>query len=340
MRTKLAIAVAAAQLLVLAFMAGEREWVLRTGDELYLRTAPVDPRDPMRGDYVRFDYEAARVPRRMCRDGVAAWFPGESDWRAARAVKDRRVYVQVELDEEKIARVVAATDRKPRAGPFLRARVQSIDARLLHVRYGVEALFMEQGKAKALENSRTARAGVPLNIEVAVSPSGLAVMKAYRWEPLGIELRFDRAETPRRLTGVHVELKNYSDRPVAVVALPEGGSFRLVADERWAENRYRWVGEDAPVPTPAPGSVRVLQPGQSYVERLDFTDSKWFVRDTPSNAAEGPRSWEHLGQAWNSSFRIVYTPPGKSESAGLPHAELIRHTPLPSRAFSPAGGVD
>ena len=53
MRARLPWIVAALQIVLLAFMAGEREWVARTGTPVVLRTAPIDPRDPMRGDYVR-----------------------------------------------------------------------------------------------------------------------------------------------------------------------------------------------------------------------------------------------------------------------------------------------
>ena len=63
MRAKLTIAIAALQLVVLAYMAGEREWVVRTGRTIYLRTAPLDPRDAMRGDYVSLSYDISRVPR-------------------------------------------------------------------------------------------------------------------------------------------------------------------------------------------------------------------------------------------------------------------------------------
>ena len=51
------VVVVVAQVGVLGFMAGEREWVAKTGTEISLRTAPIDPRDAMRGDYVRLDYE-------------------------------------------------------------------------------------------------------------------------------------------------------------------------------------------------------------------------------------------------------------------------------------------
>lgn len=351
MRTWLAITMVAAQLGVLAFMAGEREWIMRTGRTMHLRTAPVDPRDPMRGDYVRFDYEIARLPRGLARDGVVAWFEARS--RGMRQLRDQRVFAEVKLDEEGVAHVVAVSDRAPAPGPFLRGRVQSIDGQSLRVRFGIEALFMEQGAAKALEDLRQTRAGVPLAIEIAVSDAGVAVMKGYRWEPLGLTLTPDRAEltpgraaTPNRtpraaLRGATVELKNHSEHAVAIVVRPAGQSFRLVTDERGPEAAWRWANEDAPVPKPAPGMVRVLRPGESYREHLDFTAPAWLLRETKTAGRPvEPVPWGRLPNLWSVSFRIEYAPPGRAECAGLPNAELIRHSRLSSRAFTAAGGVD
>ena len=66
MRKKLIIAAATLQVLVLAYMAGEREWVRQTGQNIFLRTAPIDPRDAMRGDYVRLNYAISSVPSSRC----------------------------------------------------------------------------------------------------------------------------------------------------------------------------------------------------------------------------------------------------------------------------------
>lgn len=355
MRLWIAIALVAAQLGTLAFMAGEREWVLRSGRTIYLRTAPVDPRDPMRGDYVRFNYEVGHAPRRLWRDGIAGW--ASSDWREQRTARDRRVFAQVELDEEGVAQLVAVSDREPDDGIYLRGRVSSIHPEGLDMRLGVEALFMEQGKAKEFEQSRNARAGVPLNIEVAVSDRGLAVMKGYRWEPLGITLSFERAENaravseraapPRRLgalRAVTVELKNHSDQPVAIVALPNAQSFRLVPNEGASVRDYRWVNENTPRPKPLADAVRVLAPGEAYRERIDFTDPNWWVhevhREGGRDVSRAPTSWEELAGNFNASFRIEYVPPTRAEAAALPHAERLRHSRLRSRAFNPAGVSD
>ena len=57
-----AIVVAALQTAVLGYMVGERAWGLRSGVEVILETAPVDPRDFLRGDYVTLNYDISRVP--------------------------------------------------------------------------------------------------------------------------------------------------------------------------------------------------------------------------------------------------------------------------------------
>jgi len=62
MRTKLIIAAILIQFLVLGWMACEREWIVRNGPTVWLRTAPIDPRDLFRGDYVTLGYEISTIP--------------------------------------------------------------------------------------------------------------------------------------------------------------------------------------------------------------------------------------------------------------------------------------
>src|SRR5581483_11607462 len=180
--------------------------------------------------------------------------------------------------------------------------------------------------------------------------------KGYRWEPLGLTLNLDRP--PRRaapappgerrpgLTGATVELKNHSDHPVAIVVRPQDQSFRLVRNEPWEvvpprASDFQWVGEKNILSPPQAADVRVLAPGESYRAHLDFTNPAWFVVDRGSEAnTTGPVSLEKLADAWGASFRIEYAPPSAADCAGLPQANLIRHTPLRSRVFNPAGGVD
>lgn len=350
MRKVIILIVLVAQLAVLAYMAAEREWVLRTGQSVLLRTAPVDPNDPMRGDYVRFNYDIATIPKKLCRDAVLTWFE-KTNFSYDRSLRDRRVYAAIKLDRSGVAEVVSLSDRAPSEGLYLRARVQAVSTHTIQVRFGVEALFMQQGKAKQFEDLvRGEKQGVPLNIEVAVSPKGLSTIKGYRWEPLGITLVMDRApappnldpQTPRPgLRGVTVQLKNHSDAPVAVLASDDARFFRLVPARDFPDgegaHRWEWARVAAKEASPRADEVKVLQPGEVHRIHLDFSSPAWFVQ----KGAEGPpTSITSLHQEWSASFRIEYAPPSVEACTGLPHAGLIGHARLRSRMFSAAGSVD
>jgi uncharacterized membrane-anchored protein len=349
MRRWLAIAAVALQVLALGYIAGEREWVLQTGRTVWLRTAPVDPRDVMRGDYVRLDYEIARVDRRLWQDGLTNVIQGDVE-----LAPETRLYATLEVTPEGIAEVTTLSDRKPKKGLFLRGR---FDPSLswggdLSIRYGLEGFFMEQGKAQELENQRPrAQSGVPLNMEVAVGANGIGVLKGYRWESLGIAITFDTTRRPNAqpdfpgaqnvVVGARVELKNHGPDPVAIVDLPEGRSFRLVAAGRWQEPAYRWVGETNVLPAPDPRDVIVLQPGQGHTNRVDLTQREWFVVDVRTNAKSRlPAPLQQLAPDWNSGFCIEYRPPPAEACERLPHAKLVWHGRLRSRWFNLLGAAD
>jgi uncharacterized membrane-anchored protein len=351
--------VALAQFAVLAFIAGQREWVARTGRTIYLRTAPIDPSDPMRGDYVQLNYEIALVPRALCQGSVASWC-GQNQYQAGyrdqRGYRDRRVYAELKLNPDGLAELVSLSDAPPATGTYLRGRVDwpSWNPGMIHVRYGIEALFVEEGRAQAFESTRRAeQAGVPLDMEVAVGANGLAVLKGYHWEPLGLVLTVDRPPRPGRtnqmtnqprfplprrpgIMGATLELKNHSDHPIAILT----HSFRLVGNQQRGSIHYRWVGEDVAPAKPAAEEVKVLLAGESYQVHLDFSLPEWFVTDTAKpKDAEIPVALGTMAGAWDASFRIEYAPPSAEDCAGLPDANLIWHNTLSSRAFG-TGGVD
>jgi uncharacterized membrane-anchored protein len=355
MRFRFAIACVILQVLVLAYMAGEREWILRHGRSVLLRTAPIDPNDPMRGDYVRLDYDISQVPRKFFEGGLPTIFVPTTDYRRER---DRRVFARLQVGEDGVANLAALTDVQPVGELFIRGRTQNLHERYVQVRYGIEALFMQQGTARKLEDMRAReRPGVPLDIEVALSSSGIAVIKNYHWEPLGLTITFVRESAPERvaagpaadsaqrrrfITGLNIELKNYGPGDVAIVDLPDAGSFRLVPNERWQDTRYRWVGENRTPPPPQASHVMVLKAGQSHHTKIDLTQAAWFVVDATNQTSEGklPRPLRDVTDPWSASFRLEYAPPDKASVPRLPHAELIRHGRLRSRAFNPTEGLD
>lgn len=63
MKTKLFILVLALQSAWMLGTAIVQEYALRAGQVIWLETQPVDPRDLLRGDYVRLNYKISDVPR-------------------------------------------------------------------------------------------------------------------------------------------------------------------------------------------------------------------------------------------------------------------------------------
>jgi uncharacterized membrane-anchored protein len=351
MKVRLAIAAAVLQIAVLAFMAGQREWISRFGDQFTLRTAPIDPNDPMRGAYVRLNYEINWVPAPLCKEGPAEWVKS-SDYREQQRLRDRVVYASLRVDEHGIANLVSLSDRRPDEGPFLRGRVEWASHGHLQVRFGIEAMFMHKEAAITVERAAfTEKQGAPMNVRIAASGSGIGVLKSFEWEPLGITVDFDPppprdAEQERRgvqpaLTGLTVSLHNYSDADVAVVDLPGRHSFRLLPNDRFQVSHYAWAWKDRVVklPAPRPDAIVVLKPGAVHKVHIDLTEERWWIVDT--NKPDGvPFPMQQVQDGWSASFRIEYAPPAAEMLAGLPHAELVRHAPLRSRAFNAARGID
>ena len=342
----LALVAALLQGLVLAYMAAEREWVLRTGRVVYLRTAPLDPRDVMRGDYVRLDYEVSRVPRTSWRDGLAV-----SDDASPAVPRDTKVYAVLRETEDGLAELVSLSDLRPADGLFLRGRANPWwRGNLIGVRYGIEGYFLEQGRAKDLELQRS-RGGVqiPLEMAVAIGGNGLAVIKDHRWSAVGIGLELEsRPQTseagagpPGGLVSAKVHLLNASEDDVAIVDLPGGRALALVPDQRFNDDSWDWARRSAPVPDAKPEDVVVLRPGQIHTIPIDFQDPAWFIVDLnkPGEAAVSLARTE-ANRLWGAVFRFEYRPPDRRACQQLPHASLIWHGRLLSRGFGPTGRVD
>jgi uncharacterized membrane-anchored protein len=342
MRRWIVIGVVTAQALVLAAMAGEREWIVRTGEGVWLRTAPVDPRDLFRGDYVALEYEVSHVEADKLRGALA-------DPQAMSRELEKTVYAALRRDESGIAEVESLSDARPAGGLCLRGRLERYPRWMgtSHVVYGIEAMFVEQGKGLEIEQARNREdVQVPMEVEVAVSSSGVAVLRGWRWSRLGLGLRIEplprppagtpppdpRAPGPPRPYRITLKLANVSDRPLAVVDLPDHASFPLVPI-RGTATRWKPTRRNAP-PPPRDEDVKFLEPGQSIEVRLDLAEPQWIVEDALAMK-------RNVGQlSWEDWFRLVYTPPNAEACRNLRNTELIWHGQLPSRAISGARSVD
>lgn len=332
MRAGLMVLVIALQLLVLGYMAGEREWVLHHGEIIYLRTAPLDPVDPFRGSYVRLDYDIGRVPTNQVRGGL-------SINRAERGVQGKLVYAVLKQADGGVATLDYLSDEHPATGLFLRGRLDRYwSGAVMPVRYGLEAFFAQPDKAKQMETlRRRGEIQVPLEMEVAVSRKGVSVMKGYRWCDLGIGTKLEMAApTNRAIRAATITLINVSSNTLAVVDQRDGRSLSMENDltRSWGNHEWKWVGLGQMRPAVTDADVVVLKPGESHVMQVDLTKPEWFV----VNPGGSPKSISAI-QQFGSMFRLIYRSPSPEECRSLKHASLIWHGELPSSAFG-GGRVD
>jgi uncharacterized membrane-anchored protein len=335
MRRTLVIIVVALQVLVLAFMAGNREYISLTGTVVHLRTAPVDPRDLFRGDYVRLRYEASLVP--YSGDG------GKGDRNTLPT--GSTVYALLAVGEDGIAQVTGLSTQKPDSGLFMKGKVTdswrfgTAAKGMVAVEYGIEAYYVEQGKGIEIENRVGTRNSMqtPLEMEVALGRDGTAVIRGHRWSPLGMGLEI--TESVQRNSGqgrksakLRLTMKNTSQKPLALVILPEFCSFTLAPLS---------PGQNARIPdrpgcaaaVPTDNDVVPLQPDEARSYDIDLADTRWQVLKNDVLTETGTLDW-------SERFRLIYAPPSREAAAHLKDASLVWHGRLLSRAFHGRGSVD
>jgi len=330
MRTSLIITTVILQVALLAFMAGQREYIAQTGKIVYLRTAPVDPMDPFRGEYVRLNYEIA--------DSMIHSMQQLQETKNKDEKRNFRVYTVLDVDENQVAHARYITDKKPGGELFIRGRAEP-QKWMPRISYGIEAYFVEQGQGREIEKLRGQQNDirVPLEMEAAIGANGIAVLKGYRTTSLGIGLEIKT--NALGISTAKLTLKNVSDALLAIVDLPDNRSlslkidkFRITKDSGW-----RWVNENNIAPKVEDKYIHILQPQEKYEFTVDFNNPNWCVEDDNHK----PRSIGSLErEVWEYRFRLVYTPPSKQQCEHLENADLIWHGELQSQAFSAAGSRD
>ena len=171
----LSLVVALAQISFLTWVIAGRAEILRDGQEIALRVHPVDPRDLLRGDYVRLGYDISSIPVSLIED-----LP--SDLATTRAGP---IYVRIKKAEDGYWHAVSASLYEPASAAEddgtveLRGQVAAgwslgPDASL-SVDYGIERFYLPEGEGRAIEQDMRTRA---FGIRLAVASDGTAQIKA------------------------------------------------------------------------------------------------------------------------------------------------------------------
>ncbi len=138
-RTKSFIAVVAAQALFLLSWAGWHEYSRDTGPTLLLQTRPVDPRDPLRGDYLILSYDISNPP------GPSGRFGRKESLANIDLTTGRAVWVVLE-PKGRYYTAVVLTPEKPTNLQANQVAVQGVINERRAVEYGIENYFVPEGK--------------------------------------------------------------------------------------------------------------------------------------------------------------------------------------------------
>lgn len=129
--------------------------------EVLLKTAPVDPRDLLRGQYLTLGYPVSRVEAG----------PGVQSGRVA--------YVPLERGPDGFWTGKRAVSARPGSGVFLRGRVLWTNGGKATLNYGIERFYLSEDGARVEEG----RGAAGLRARVRVSPSGRArLLELWRGE--------------------------------------------------------------------------------------------------------------------------------------------------------------
>lgn len=335
MRQYLVLLIVALQVAVMASVVVKREALLATDNTVVLRTAPVDPRDPFRGDFVILDYEANSVASSLADPLIV------NDDRDA----FKRVYASLKADASGVSTVTKLSLEPPADGTFLRGSVGgnswwwNSDGSV-SVKYGVEKLFVEQGKGLEME-SRIGQRNEwqqPMEVTLGIASDGAAGIQSWRWSDLALRLQTIEPgvrrnndatdDGERRSPLLTFSMKNEGKSSLAFYNPGTDCGFVLSNQNRGklplVDDSCRDVVADAT-------DMITLAPGQIHEWVLDMTQPRWHIQEQDHSGEIG------LLEAWRS-FRIGYVPP--ANLAALESDAVIWGSTVFSPAFFNSGMVD
>ena len=144
------------QILILVGLMGFNEANLAFGKSVVLQTAPVDPRDIFRGDYVVLRYEISTLSN----------IPG------LRTVKEGdKAYVRLEQRGDIWEAIEVSRVYKENWPVFISGEVKNIWNDRIIMEYGIEAYFVPEGKGREIERAED------IKVRVSVDRSGIAIIK-------------------------------------------------------------------------------------------------------------------------------------------------------------------
>ncbi len=146
------------QLVLIGVLLGKQVFTVQTGNTVRIEVEPVDPRSPLRGDYMNLRYSISRIDTDLLSS------PGELEG-------GDTVYVHLEQKpSDKTWKAVSVTKERPANEVSMRGKVTAVGSGMIGVKYGIEQYFIPEGSGRNV-NLRNAE------VEVKVDRFGNSVLQ-------------------------------------------------------------------------------------------------------------------------------------------------------------------
>lgn len=149
-------------IIIIGFIA-PKEFTLRTGKEVLLKTVPVDPRDLFRGDYVILHYEISILDLNNITADYTDVKIGDKIYVVLKKENSYGVASKIFMNSPKDEEL------------FLKGIVKNVQDKSLSVEYGIESYFVPEGKGREIERNRE---GKRLEVKVSIDRFGNAAIKS------------------------------------------------------------------------------------------------------------------------------------------------------------------
>lgn len=169
-----AVVLALVQIGFLSWIIAGRAAVLRNGQDVLLKVEPIDPRDLLRGDYVRLNYDIREIPVKLVTNAPS----GDA------VPAERAIFVRLGKDEDGYWRPRSASLDQPAAVSAagevdIRGTVSTLwstgEDTSYSVSYGIDRYYVPEGEGLAIEADMRTR---PFGILAAVGRDGTPQIKA------------------------------------------------------------------------------------------------------------------------------------------------------------------
>lgn len=205
------------QVAVLAWLVFDRESTLLSGENVWLKTEPIDPLDPLRGQYVTLNYEISDPSPNLYSERLMEELKalGESEESRSHSRKYPSsiipVFVSLSSDKRNVAHATKVDTEPPKNGLFLKGEINATRSwRRNTITYGIESYYVEQGKGPDIE-SRARDNPRSLEMNIRINKKGTAVIESFRWS--GVEMLF----TQDNQGNCFLTFENHDELPTAII---------------------------------------------------------------------------------------------------------------------------